>query len=186
MVMAYRVERAKGYKIIVDRTTNLITGFKNDGFGIDISFDDVTHSEYFAQEHADAKGLRIVTFQMNENFWNAIKHLKKFGNQKDQGKGKTWLSGNAPPNLPTPTGSDGASLSSRTKKTALHFQVGWLPVLKKCVTGRATIEYDPTESFPAKFDTGEFAGWYRYEEIVTNGFLVDEDGWDKTEDDIGS
>ncbi|MBO9798389.1 hypothetical protein [Xanthomonas phaseoli] len=93
--MAYRVERAFSYKIRVNSSTNRIVTFggMGDRFGIDISFGNPNHSEYYTAEHKDEKGLRLVTFQMNEKFWSAIKYLKKIGKEHGHAAGKRWLEG---------------------------------------------------------------------------------------------
>lgn len=188
MVAAYRVERAFSYKIRVNENTRRIVTFNgtNDGFGIDISFGMPNHSEHFASDHQGTRGLRLVTFQMSEDFWCAMKHLKKFGKAYDQNRGKSWLLNKG--NLKEPKGSDGASLDSFTKKTALHFEPAWLPVLLQSVEGVAKVEYlNDNEAFPAKAkDDGTFMGFFTLTDIEQNGFELDQDGWNKTDNDIGT
>jgi hypothetical protein len=194
MVNAYRVERAFSYKIRINEGTKRIVTFNgtNDGFGIDISFGMPTHSEYFASEHQSATGLRTVCFLMSDKFWCGLKHLKKFGKSHDQLAGKTWLEQKGALKLKEPQGSDGANLDSLTKKTALHFEPGWLPILLGAVEGIASVTYadEESESFPAKFkgdgdSKATFMGFYSITEIKKNGWSIDLDGWGRTEDDIG-
>ncbi|MEV5752384.1 hypothetical protein AB0L00_31595 [Actinoallomurus sp. NPDC052308] len=185
MVMAYRVERAGAYKIRVDANGKITTfDGTNDKYGIDISFGTADHSTYYAGEHTSDQGLRVVTFEMEEGFWNAIKYLKKFGKDSEKNAGKVWLEQRKIKK--EPSGSDGANLSSFVKKTALHFDREWLPHLLKSVSGKASIEYvnEETEVYPAKLD-GVFYGFMSMSDIQDGGYEVDEDGWDKTDEDIG-
>ncbi|MBO9887879.1 hypothetical protein, partial [Xanthomonas phaseoli] len=158
-------------------------GGMGDRFGIDISFGNPNHSEYYTAEHKDEKGLRLVTFQMNEKFWSAIKYLKKIGKEHDHTAGKRWLEGKK--SLKAPAGSDCANLDSFTKKTSLHFEPAWLPYLLTAIEGVAAVEYlNKNEALPSmiKDDDGklEFMGFNTLEDIHLMGGQVDEDGWGKT------
>src|SRR5262245_15410459 len=191
MVNAYRVERAGSYKIRVDEGTKRITTFQGvkDNFGIDISFSTSTHSDYYTDAHKKEKGVRTVAFRMSDKFWNGLKYLKKFGTSSEQKAGKTWVEQVGAHKLKEPQASDGASLDKSTKKTALHFETGWLPILLTQVVGGATVTYldEKTEDFPAKLkEEGKdfFMGFATIEQIRENGWSVYLDGWDKTDDDI--
>ncbi|MEV0622840.1 hypothetical protein AB0I81_56650 [Nonomuraea sp. NPDC050404] len=183
MVMAYRVERSLSYKIRVNSDGKITTFNAIDDGGVSISFGESTHSEYYADEHKSERGLRIIKFEMTDNLWSAIKLLKKIGKEADHKKGEAWLA-RIKTKLPPPSGSDGAKLDSFTKKTALTFSKAWLPYLLREVVGKATIEYpdEETELFPAKAD-GEYAGMFTITQIKENGFEVDEDGWNKEDED---
>jgi hypothetical protein len=153
-VMAYRVERAPGgYQIHVDSNGNITTvDWAGTGMGVSISFGMPDHSSYYAGDKEGARGLRLVTFEVSAGFWNGIKFLKKFGTSNDQTRGKQWLEAHGWRNsFTTPSGSDGASLSSFTKKTALTFgDPQWGPVLLAgVVRGTARVEYlNENENLP--------------------------------------
>lgn len=143
--MAYRVERAPGgYQIHVAPNGNITTfDWSGSGMGVSISFGMPDHSSYYADDKKGSRGLRLVTFEVKEGFWNALKYLKKFGSTNDQARGKQWLEAHGwSSSFPTPTGSDGASLNAITKKTALTFDPRWEPVLLAgVVQGSARVEY---------------------------------------------
>lgn len=184
MVMAYRVERAGGYKIRMNASGKITTfDGTNDRNGVHISFGTADHSTYYADEHKSEQGVRVVTFEMNDSFWNAIKYLKKFGKENEKKAGKSWVEQRNVHSVPT--GSDGANLSTFVKKTALHFEPEWLPHLLASVNGKAAVEYldEETEQFPAKLGS-KFQGFFTISAIRDSGFEVDEDGWQKTDDDI--
>lgn len=138
-VMAYRVEYPN-YKIQIEG--NKIIGFKGnpDGKGINISFILPDHSSHFASERNESqlKGLRLVTFEIDDHLWEVIQWKATQKGQKKNLKTK-WL--NEVENFKNPSWSDGSNLTKFIKQTALGFEDRWLDVLKKGVKGTATILY---------------------------------------------
>ncbi|WP_067467811.1 hypothetical protein [Actinomadura macra] len=184
MVMAYRVERAGSYKIRVDKTGK-ITSFNatDDEGGVSISFVLSDHSDYFAEEHKGERGVRVVRFAMKDDFYGAIRYLKKMGKESDWKAGKQWLENKNRKKLSAPSGSDGSSLTSFTKKTALTFDAEWLPHLLAAVDGRATVDYknEETEVFPAVDEAGESYGEMLIADIREAGLLVDQDAMNEVD-----
>jgi hypothetical protein len=148
LVMAYRVERESkaggGYRVqIKDRKIVSLGEEKN----ISISFGTEAHSEHFLAEHGSEKP-RLVKWEMNDVFWNMIKYKKGFGKKAGKKKGQQALESLSASKRPstTPGGSDGASLDSFTKKTALTFYDDWYGViLSNQVPGTAREEFPTSE-----------------------------------------
>jgi hypothetical protein len=160
--MAYRVE-SPPYKIELDETARKITGFKGSTTDptISISFVMPEHSDYFCGERLGKAGLRTVTFEITDDCWAAIQW--KAGSI---GKGEVttaWVK--RVDKLKAPSWSDGASLSTFAKKTALTFSDGWLdallPGVKKDGTARA--DYPEDDEADLK-DTDTVWAYYPKEE----------------------
>ena len=121
LVMAYRVERASvkggGYRTEIEKNTIKSLGAEAT---ISISFGSDAHSDHFLGEHATEKA-RLVTWEMDDKFWNMLKYKKGFGKQADKEAGHKLVDAWAPKAKSSPSGSDGASLDTLTKKTAPHF-----------------------------------------------------------------
>lgn len=140
-VMAYRVEYPS-YKIQYDEQSKKVTGFlgNDDGYGINISFVLPDHSTYFASERNESqlKGLRLVTFELDDDLWAAIE-WKASGKGKKKDLKQKWAE--MVDSLKSPSWSDGSNLTKFIKQTALAFDDHWLPVLKKGIKGTASVEY---------------------------------------------
>ena len=140
-VMAYRVEYPP-YKVQYNAESSKVTAFTgvDDGYGINISFVSPDHSTYFASERSEEqlKGLRLVTFELDDDLWAAIEWKTSNKGKKKDIKQK-WLE--KVESLKKPSWSDGASLTKFIKQTALGFEDKWLPVLKAGVKGTASVEY---------------------------------------------
>jgi len=120
-VKAYRVEYSHNRKVIDSDGT--VTGLTAP---IDISFVLPDHSEYFASERnqEQLKGLRVVEWSMNDDWWAAVQKMHNIGKDKLSGKADNFYK-TMKGKLATPTWSDGASLTKFIKQTALHFQKDW-------------------------------------------------------------
>jgi hypothetical protein len=143
MVMAYRVEYPP-YKIQLDEVSK-VTGFKGneDGKGINISFVKPDHSEYFSQERIDDPDLRVVTFEMKDVFWNAVR--SKMGTLPKKTKVDSGWKAKID-KLKTPSWSDGKDLPKFIKQTALGFRSAWLDVLLEgVVRSQAASVYYPAD-----------------------------------------
>ena len=141
LVMAYRVERESkkggGYRLEVDDKSRSIKSLGVEP-NISISFGTEAHSEHFLAEH-EGENPRLVTWEMDDAFWNMIKYKKGFGKQADKDAGHEELKKKSAPKS-TPSGSDGANLDSLTKKTALTFGSDWYKsILKHQVKGTTSV-----------------------------------------------
>ena len=142
MPMAYRVEYPP-YKIQLN-DTNHVVGFRGGAptdKTISISFIKPDHSEYFSQERTDVIGLRVVEFEITEDCWNAIMWKEGGSNVGKKDVKPNWVERVG--KLKSPSWSDGASLDTFTKKTALTFSGDWLDVLVQGVvkSRAAKVEY---------------------------------------------
>lgn len=151
MPLAFRVEYPP-YKIQLNSTNSKIVGFKgnltDEDQTISISFVMETHSDYFAGERTDVDGIRVVKFEISEDCWNAIQ-WKATGKKKDRVKAN-WIA--LVEKLREPSWSDGASLDTFTKKTALTFRgEGWLDVLVKGIVKSTPV----TVAYPEKRTEGK-------------------------------
>ena len=119
LVKAYRVEYQYNRKVAVDEKS----GVSDLKAPIDISFVKPDHSEYFAAERKPSQlvGLRVVEWEMDDNWWAAVMKMVNGGSGKLNGKANAYYS-KMKGKLPNPALSDRASLSKFVKKTALHFQ----------------------------------------------------------------
>jgi hypothetical protein len=164
-VKAYRVESPRSYKIQFSEE-GYVVGFKGieDAYGINISFVYQEHSEYFARERENVEGLRVVEFEMNDDFWLAVEHKMGTAPKKEKPSPK-WEK--KMEKLKTPSWSDGKDLPNHIKQTALAFSNEWLDVLKEAIEKRspAQISYpleeqevednDVVWGFPKKEDPKE-------------------------------
>lgn len=151
LVMAYRVERASvkggGYRTEIDKKSIKSLGAEAT---ISISFGSDAHSDHFLGEHATEKA-RLVTWEMDDKFWDMLKYKKGFGKQADKEAGRKLVEAWAPKAKSSPSGSDGASLDTLTKKTALTFADDWYPViLSHQVKGTAHEQFFEKEEAPVK------------------------------------
>lgn len=149
MVKAYRVEYPI-YKIVLGgKTIESFMGNASDGMGINISFVLPDHSQHFAAERnqSQLKNMRIVEFEMKDDFYEGLMWKSKGQPKKDKIK-ENWVK--KMEKLPDPTWSDGANLTKFIKQTALGFKDrdgdGWLPLLKQGVTGVASATYPEDET----------------------------------------
>jgi hypothetical protein len=145
--LAFRVEYPP-YKIQLNTTSTKIVGFKGNMTDrdetISISFVMETHSDYFAGERTDVDGIRVVKFEISDDCWAAIQ-WKATGKKKDSVK-DAWVS--RVEKLREPSWSDGSSLDTFTKKTALTFRgEGWLDALLVGVVKSAPV----TVAYPEKW-----------------------------------
>jgi hypothetical protein len=121
--MAYRVDRdTNNPKVIVDNG-KVIDFVADDGFGINISFVDSSHADYYLEKHGGV----LTQFEIDDNLWEAIKKRrdkKKTGNKEYD---KLVVTACTDPDVPN-------------KENALYLASGWLPYLKKNVKGSASID----------------------------------------------
>ena len=146
--MAFRLERGQdSYKIIVEG--NKITDIKaEDRFGINISFDQETHLDMFLQAHKKEPNVRLVTFEVCDEFIYYVKSLKGSATKDEKKSGAQWyanLSWNkklsSPKKLSTPSSSDGVGLPKGVKALSLHFDEEWFRVLMAAIVkGSARVQ----------------------------------------------
>lgn len=136
-VNAYRVEYSHNRKVATEESGK-VTGLTAP---IDISFVMPDHSEYFASERKQDQitGLRRVSWEMNDDWWDAVRFKIGVGPNKLSGKAQNWYDkmGKAG----KPAWSDGASLTKFIKQTALHFQDNWQELLGAAIVkGTGSVE----------------------------------------------
>ncbi len=126
--MAYRVDRdIDNPKVLV--SDNKVIGFQaDDGFGINLSFVDSSHADYYIEKH----GGRLTQFEIEDDFYDIIKTRR---DKKKTGKkeyDKLVVTACTDPNVPN-------------KENALYLAEGWFPYLKKNVKGKAQVMLDESD-----------------------------------------
>lgn len=123
LVNAYRVEGdAKNPKLQVNEAGKL-TGFLDDGYGINISFVESSHADYYLGTKGE--DAIMYEFEVDDKLWAVIQKRRDKSKTGDKDFDKLVATACTDPKVPN-------------KENAIYLESGWFPYLKKAI-GRVRV-----------------------------------------------
>jgi hypothetical protein len=146
LVKAYRVGTSKSkYKISI--SGGKITGMSGGRSGIDISFGDRAHADYYFETKKSDKEAVLDEWEFPDKVYNLIVYRMRFPMKTTCPKGGDESIWNVIKKLPAPVNSSDQFVRENDQ-IAPHFPLAWIPLLEKYsknkVVKRTTVE----EAFP--------------------------------------
>ncbi|MEM0996820.1 MAG: hypothetical protein AAGN35_07065 [Bacteroidota bacterium] len=159
MIRAYRVGTSKSkYKVQVDPKTGKITEFRGGKSGIDISFGDRAHAEYYLQTKQGDPEAELVEWEMDDTLYEMIvARMKNVGGSKIPREWKSSGSGkksqlqamwDVVSRASSPTNSSDQYVR-KNNLIAPHFGLDWIAIFNKYGKGSARVSGHSESASPA-------------------------------------
>lgn len=147
-VKAYRVDRDSNSPKVIVEGNRVVDFVAEDGFGINISFVNSEHADYYLEKHGGV----LSEFEITDAFWEVLK------TRRDKKK-----TGNKAYDKLTVTACTDAKVPN--KENALYLEGGWLPHLKKNLQGVAQVHLSDSDKV--------WAYWWKDDDVTPKEY---EDG----------